>query len=375
MSTIRRPPRPLRLESLEIRLMPASILVTTDADSGPGSLRQAILDAKRSDIIAFAIPDPNSHPIVPVTPLPLVNEQFTIDGTTQPGYDGHPLIELLGTGRWSGLTLNYTGSAVRGLKIDGFQTGIDIEARGCHVMDSTIVGNTGDGIYSITGSNVVQNAHIGRNGGDGVSFHYHEAGEFATLTDSVIRDNGGDGVLSSTNFTLVQGDQIIGNHGNGVHLISISGGDTVTANLIASNGWDGVMVDRAADVAILTNSIHDNGNLGIELLNYGNQDQTAPVLESAILNGSETIVSGSLSSTPDTTFTIEVFGGNGSVFLGQALVTTDDAGQANFTASVAQTFAGDAVTATATGPSGTSEFANPVVVTADFPWQHKGDLQ
>ena len=55
--------RPL-LERLEDRALPSAYVVTTTADSGPGSLRQAILDANTAgtgtaanpDLIAFDIP-------------------------------------------------------------------------------------------------------------------------------------------------------------------------------------------------------------------------------------------------------------------------------------------------------------------------------
>ncbi|TMB81501.1 MAG: hypothetical protein E6J39_10770, partial [Chloroflexi bacterium] len=62
--------------------------VTTTADSGSGSLRQAILDANASlgtDTIAFNIPGPGAHTIQPITSLPTVMEPVVIDGTTQPG--------------------------------------------------------------------------------------------------------------------------------------------------------------------------------------------------------------------------------------------------------------------------------------------------
>src|SRR5262245_42659553 len=53
----RRPSRfPLRLQDLESRLAPATFTVLNDADAGPGSLRQALLDANShtgADDVAF----------------------------------------------------------------------------------------------------------------------------------------------------------------------------------------------------------------------------------------------------------------------------------------------------------------------------------
>ena len=64
-------------------------VVDTTADSGPGSLRQAILDtdseAGLTLTIDFAIPGDGLQTIEPVTPLPAIAASVLIDGTTQPG--------------------------------------------------------------------------------------------------------------------------------------------------------------------------------------------------------------------------------------------------------------------------------------------------
>src|SRR4051795_8557074 len=84
-----------RLEALEDRLAPAVSLVLNTNDSGPGSLRQAILDADAASggEIHFAIPpgDPgyvpaaDAFPIQPATPLPALTAAIALDGYTQPG--------------------------------------------------------------------------------------------------------------------------------------------------------------------------------------------------------------------------------------------------------------------------------------------------
>src|SRR2546426_7048242 len=62
--------------------------VTNTNDSGPGSLRQAILDANATagaDLIAFNIPGSVVQTISPMSALPNVTDTVTIDGYTQPG--------------------------------------------------------------------------------------------------------------------------------------------------------------------------------------------------------------------------------------------------------------------------------------------------
>jgi len=54
------------------RLFAGTFTVTNTNDTGPGSLRQAILDANAaagSDTIGFDIPDPGVHTISPATVL------------------------------------------------------------------------------------------------------------------------------------------------------------------------------------------------------------------------------------------------------------------------------------------------------------------
>ena len=78
-------------DALEPRVLFATFTVTTAADSGAGSLRQAITDANNTpnsggaDMIAFNIPGGGVHTIAPLTALPAITEDVIVDGYTQPG--------------------------------------------------------------------------------------------------------------------------------------------------------------------------------------------------------------------------------------------------------------------------------------------------
>jgi hypothetical protein len=166
--------------------------------------------------------------------------------------------------------------------------------------------------------------------------------------------NGGDGVYlndSSNNF--------IGSNSAGAN--ATSGG---SANLIAFNGGNGAVVDSGNGNAIRQNSIFGNSLLGIALGSSANLNQVPPVLTSALAMPLGMQVSGTLSSKPNTTFTIEFFGNvlnvpSGRLFLGFMTVKTNAAGVAAFNfngvlSSLASTF----ITATATDPNNnTSEFS------------------
>jgi hypothetical protein len=97
--------------------------VTTTADSGPGSLRQAILDANANagaDTIAFALPGTGTHLIELLSQLPPITDPVVIDGTTQSGYAEAPVVEVRPAGCCAGavaLVLRAGHSTLKGLSI------------------------------------------------------------------------------------------------------------------------------------------------------------------------------------------------------------------------------------------------------------------
>jgi photosystem II stability/assembly factor-like uncharacterized protein len=121
-----------------------SFVVTNDNNHGPGSLRDAILNANASDgkdTITFNIPGAGVKVISLTTALPEITDAVVIDGTTQPGYAGSPLIELDGTltAGASGLVIRAGGSTVKGLAIGNFSSGNGIWLNVCN--NNVIQGN------------------------------------------------------------------------------------------------------------------------------------------------------------------------------------------------------------------------------------------
>src|SRR5262249_54863931 len=117
----------LLLEPLEERRLLAVFTVTNTNNSGPGSLRQAILDANSTaaaDVIQFRVGS-GPRDLRPTSPLPEIVNPVTLDGTTQPGYSdsGTPLITRGGglAGSSEGLVLRRGSSVVRALTVRSFQ--------------------------------------------------------------------------------------------------------------------------------------------------------------------------------------------------------------------------------------------------------------
>src|SRR5512135_286788 len=78
----------------------STFTVINTNDSGAGSLRQAVTDANAGagpHTIVFDIPGSGVQTIAIASSLPLAVSSggLTIDGTTQPGYTGTPMIALV----------------------------------------------------------------------------------------------------------------------------------------------------------------------------------------------------------------------------------------------------------------------------------------
>ena len=107
---------------LERRMLPTTFMVLNPSDSGVGSLRQAILGsnaAPGSNVIDFSI-GTGPQTISLLSALPTITVPVTIDGTSQPGYAGAPLIDVDG------------GSAGPGVSGLVFDIGSDGSARHRH---------------------------------------------------------------------------------------------------------------------------------------------------------------------------------------------------------------------------------------------------
>jgi hypothetical protein len=337
----------------------ATFTVTTTADSGAGSLRQAILDANAAagaDTIAFAIPGSGPYVITPLPPgLPAMTGPTTIDGTTQPGYAGTPLIEIANFSG-SGLKLQGGSSTVRAIVVRGMNTGIAVESSGNHVegcfvgtdVTGTVSAPNGTGVTLTAGTS--GNMIGGSTAGAGNLISGNVTGIQSTsgganviqgnligtsiTGNSTIPNGEGISLTATTGFLLGgpnpgEGNVISGSTGNGVH-VSVGSGCTIQGNKIGTNstGTESLpnhygIVSSAASALVIGGDF----NAGEGNLISGNQLDGV-----SILGGVGTVVKGNTIGT-DPTATQPLGNGGAGVYLDQnstdALVGGVASGEAN----------------------------------------------
>ncbi|MDQ3545275.1 MAG: right-handed parallel beta-helix repeat-containing protein [Verrucomicrobiota bacterium] len=249
-------------------LLGETLTVTNTADSGSGSLRQAILTSNATvgvrDTIAFNIPGTGFRTISPDSPFPTITDPVLIDGYTQPGaiensatdaFDGTLLIELDGENGGAnvdGLTITAGGSTVRGLVVNRFAgNGIRLESTDNH-LEGNLIGTDATGTAS---------SGNGKNGVEIFESAENFVGGTTAAARNVISGNGSNGVMidGEGGANLVQGNFIgtdvtgkiaLGNSGTGVVVQNAGtntiGGSTSTAgNVISGNGDDGIFISGA----------------------------------------------------------------------------------------------------------------------------------
>jgi len=302
--------------------------VTTTADSGAGSLRQAIIDANAHCTgatlctIAFRIAEASTTPwktIRVTSPLPLLTApRIRVVGATQTAFLGDtnlngPEIEISGGGTvdGDGLLLNNCGAEIANLAINGFQrNGLSVIGTPATPSCPQFGGITLHDLYigtDPTGSLARPNARgIGLSIPNGSGFNaLHGA---AAIRNCVISGNIHSGIFALSGLLQVSNNRIgvqahsddplpngasgilvgAGSYGSdiGVQGYVFAGENPASGtNVIAFNGESGVSVaSNAGDVAIRDNRIWGNKLLGIDIgldgptPDGGNGTIAAPVL-------------------------------------------------------------------------------------------------
>lgn len=282
-----------------------TFVVTTTADSGAGSFRQAILDANATctgtctiDFTAL----PALARIEPLTPLPAITWCGDVRFSASP-------IELSGarlTGPAHGLEVRSNcaqRSFVRmyGITINGFpDDGVRVAPEAGDVFVEIGNARIGTDVLGTTAR---------PNGSRGVAVHAAKAG--VMIGGSVISGNARSGFYLTNGATDIAGCRIgvgadgrpLGNGASGV--FAYDGFVRVTSSTIAHNGHWGIALNPAAEAVAIDNlEIHSNGAPAIDWGLDGPSFTTeaigvpnAPVITSASYDGTFTTVRGTITVT------------------------------------------------------------------------------
>lgn len=246
--------------------------------------------------------------------------------------------------------------------------GSSAAARNVVAASGNVVG--GDGIAVFGFSNAIQGNYIGTD---------------ITGTQSL-------GNSGFPNFLQGNGIRIFAGTGNAVGGVGAGEG-----NLIAFNVGAGVLVSGTDTInnSIRGNTIRNNGGLGIDLApvilngtgvtaNDADVDDDAdvgpngyqnfPSIATAQVSSGGTLITGELQTKPNTTLWVDVYSnsspdssgyGEGATYLGSFQASTDSFGRVSFSNNVPGVApSGAYISATATGPDGTSEFSAWTIATS-----------
>ncbi len=383
----------------------ATFTVTTTADAGDGSLRQAILDANANvrivDTIRLQIPGVGVRTIAPESALPQIVDPVTIeaDASNLDG-NGRPYVRIDRASANPALygldfaTPAATSSSVTGVALtrwnNGNGAGIHIAAGGTVKVTGSLFGTDATGAASEGATS------LGNYSGIAVE-NASEIGSAAGAVN-VLSNNQVNGVLA-TGGALVRNNWIgVGLDGrsalpNGVRGVFVQGANVAVGgvsaaerNVIEHNGGAGVEIaSGSSGVAVFGNEIDANGGRGIVL---GSSDspippndpldadagpnglQNFPLVSGASTDGTTLQLAGRLGSAAGATYDVDVYAspscdpsGNGeaAVYLGRlAPVVTDGSGSASFTGTVRAPTSGETVvTVTATASDGSTSELSP----------------
>ena len=310
------------------------------ADSGPGTLRQALLQAQDNDTIIF---DPAVFPpAAPVTisiasPLPhIYAHKLLLDGSNAGVIlDGSQI-----SGEWeAGLQIvSASATTIRGLQFSHF-SGPGIAISG-DAQQNIIGGNRNLGAGPFGQGNLFSDNNMG------ISLSTSKTAQNIITGNLIGSDAAGTAELGNQAGIWINEDA----HNN------IVGPD----NIIAHNSGAGIVIQDSKAVynTITQNSIHDNGGPGIALWNDGNAELAEPLIFDFDLQAG--IITGA--SCPFCT--LEIFSDSsdeGGIYEGRT--TASAQGHFAFDKNIA--FAGPNLTATTTDLQGnTSEFSLPTSVSS-----------
>ncbi len=248
-------------------------VVTNSSDSGAGSLRQALTDSNATanigtspNQIQFAIGS-GAQLIALASSLPALTQPVIVDGWSQPGFNGAPLIEINGNGAGEVFRVSGGGSIIRGFVLNNYVgSGINLTSDGNIVIGNyagtNAAGTTsgpGVGTYGIAvGSSNNQIGGLSAQDRNVIGHNYF-AGIIVDAVGPISNNrivNNHIGVNAAGTAAIPNGGGqayagvILGLSNAGVSGTVIGGNDPSLRNVIAGNNGDGIAAVVAAPAAL-----------------------------------------------------------------------------------------------------------------------------
>ncbi|MEL6558155.1 MAG: FG-GAP-like repeat-containing protein [Bacteroidota bacterium] len=255
------------------------LLVTNRENVGPGSLRQAILDANsttQKDTIAFVISGrADVKTILPQTALPTIAHPIMIDGSSQPLFSDQPLIQIDGRLQLDGGLLTTDGVNEFSFEdislVNGPDMGVHIQNSANGRVRNVMIGVDANGLELIG------------NGAEGLLLENSDQIEIiannisGNLASGILVDGNSDQNLIGTIATA----------GRSVARTSFSD----NGNIISANADDGILI-RGSDNQVVNNFIgtsaegteeNGNGSAGILL----EEEASNNIIDNNLISGNE----------------------------------------------------------------------------------------
>jgi hypothetical protein len=311
-----------------------TIIVTSTADSGPGTLRQALQDAQPGDIIIFdSIVFPPDAPatIYPDSELPPISQGYLTIDASDAGVilDGRNI-----TGEFvPGLQVMSDGNTIRGLQVVNF-SGAGIVLSG-GAQNNMIGGDRGVGSAPLGQGNLIS----GNTMGIGI---WDVGTDFNIITGNLVG-------------TDASGKEDRGNRGNGIWITDGVGNKIGPDNVLSFNAEAGIQILSLNSFGntITQNHIFKNGVFGIHLMDGGNEELMAPAIFDFDFNA------GSLKGSACANCTVEIFSDStneGEHYEGRTVAN----GNGTFMFDKGTSFTSPYLTATATDTNGNTQSPHPV---------------
>ena len=251
-------PLPLRSTAPLLADCEPSITVTSSADSGPGTLRQAIADVCEGGVIDFALPIPAT--ITLTSSELLVSKSLTLAGPgadqlTISGNNARRVFNISGQGvTLDSLAIKYGRNYDEGGGV--FNTG-NLTLSHCLVA-SNYGDESGGGLYNAGGEVTILDTTISDNFTWGSGGGLYNVSGIMTISDSTISDNTYEGLRNNGGTVTLFNTTLSGNGGyavrNGYSLSSII---TIINSTFSENGSYAIQNDSNSTVNLVHSTIYD----------------------------------------------------------------------------------------------------------------------